>query len=104
MDQYVAMLSIILNDKTLEEVKYVNCNLTQFANGDIHVISSDKAYIVNVTKPGQPLPTEYPVLTTNFKYSVTNLLLNTAHKENLSVITMITSILLLIIITVLMIV
>ena len=99
MGQHVAMLSITVNDKTLKEVKYVNCNLTLIANDDIQVISSDKAYIVNITKPRQPLPTEYPVLTTNnYKYSITNLPFNTAHKENLSAITMITSILLLIII------
>ena len=103
MNQHVATLSITVNDKTLNEVKYVNCNLTLIADdGNIRVIPSDKAYIVNITKPGQPLPTEDPVLTTNnyYKYSITNLPFNTAHKENLSAITMITSILLLIIIIV----
>ena len=96
MGQYVAMLSITVNYKTLKEVKYVNCKLVRFANGVSHSILSDKAYIVNVTFPGQSQPTNYHISST--EYFVTNFSLNTAHKENLSVITMITSILSLIII------
>lgn len=115
MDQYVAMLSIIVNDKTLKKVKYVNCNFTNWSNdaiSDSFTISSKKAYIVNATCPFQPqstIPnTDYSV--TNFSeclqclnilntdYPATNFSLNTAHKENLLVITMVTSILLLVII------
>ena len=97
LDQQVAMLSVIINYKTLEEVEYVNCNLTLFEDGDFHVISSDKAYIDdNITCPCQ-LPTEK--VTDDLvvsEYSIDNPSSNIGHRGKLSILTMIASILLLI--------
>lgn len=94
LGQQVAMLSVIINYKTLKEVEYVNCNLTLFENGDLHVISSDKAYIDNnniILYPCQ-LATENSVAT---EHSIDNHSSNIGHRGKLSMLTMITSILLL---------
>lgn len=50
-DQQVAMLSIIINNKTLEAVKYVSCNLTVTTDGELRDISSSRAYIVDIKNP-----------------------------------------------------
>lgn len=98
-DQQVAMLYVIINYKTLEEVEYVNCNLTLFEDGDFRVISSDKAYIDDDIKCPCQLPTEKLTVTDNSivpEYSIDNPSSNIGHRGKLSILTMITSILLLI--------
>ena len=87
--QQVATLSIIINKKTLEAVKYVSCNLTVTTNG-LRDISSNRAYIVNITNP-YPYPTCPQCLTTIECPNITNLSVNTAHNllEKLSMTQMI---------------
>ena len=79
--QYVTTLSIIVNNKTLEAVKYISCNWTVLENGILRDISSNKAYIVNITYPYQLLPQcptcPSPTECTN----LTNLIPSIAHKE-----------------------
>ncbi len=80
--QHVAILSIIINDKTLGEVKYVHCNLT-LSNEDFRVISSHRAYIDknNIVCPCQSLPIEHVNnITVGTECPIgTNLPSNTAH-------------------------
>ena len=80
--QHVAMLSLIINNKTLETAKYVSCNFTVTANGELCDISSDRAYIVDIINPYKlettcpqcPAATECP----------SNKLLSHAHQKQLS--------------------
>ena len=81
--QHVAMLSLIINDKTLETVKYVSCNLTVTANGELCDISSDRAYIVDIINPYQLLTT-CPQCPATTECSSSNKLLSLAYKEQLS--------------------
>jgi hypothetical protein len=84
--QHVAMLSIIVNDKTLRKVKYVNCNLT-LSNEDFRVISSQRAYIDknNIAYPCQLQSECLNNITVNTECSInTNLPSNTAHKGKLT--------------------
>ena len=82
--QQVAILSIIVNNKTLEAVKYVSCNLT--TNGAVPDISSSRAYIIDIDMP-------YLLLTTCPQYSAPTECpdiksmshISTAHKEQLSI-------------------
>ena len=96
--QQVAMLSVIVNEKTVEAVEYVSCNWTVVANGDLCVISSNKAYIVDIVNPYQSATT-YPQCpeATKCPNITSSELCNIVHKEKLSVtqITMIACILLL---------
>ena len=78
--QYVAMLSLIINNETLQTV---SCNLIVTANGELCDISSDRAYIVDIINPYQllitcpqcPAATECPNIIK---------LLSHAHKEQMS--------------------
>ena len=89
-DQYVKTLSIIVNNKTLEIVKYISCNLTVFANGAVHDIPSNRAYIVNITNPYQLLPTcpHCPAATECANRN--NSIHNTARKEQQSLLLLVT--------------
>ena len=81
--QHVAMLSFIINNETLETVKYISCNLTVTANGELRDISSDSAYIIDIINPYQLLTTcpQCPAAT---ECPSINKLLSHAHKEQLS--------------------
>ena len=83
-DQYVGTLSIIVNNKTLEIVNYISCNVTIFEDGGVRDISSNEAYIVNITNPYQlePQCPQCPAATgcVNFMNPIPG---NAAHKEQL---------------------
>ena len=91
LDQLVATLSIIVNKITLEAIKYISCNLTVTVSGELQDISSNRAYIVNITNPYEPpkaltLPkcvTECPTATECENSTELNVTTNAAHKEQL---------------------
>ncbi len=77
--QHVAVLSIIINDTALGEVKYVNCDLTR---SDDEMILSHTAYITNC--PCQ-LPTKHPNDTVGIDpWTITSPPSNTAHEGKLT--------------------
>ena len=80
-DQYVKTLSIVVNNKTLEVVEYISCNLTIFANGALHDIPSNRAYIVNITNPYLLLPTCPHCPAATECANRIDSIHNTAHKE-----------------------
>ena len=60
-NEYVATLWMVVNRETLEEVKYVSCNITvhqQNEPGSL-TISSDRVYITDVRYPDDQLCTTF---------------------------------------------
>ena len=72
----------------LEAVEYISCNLTVTVSGESQDISSNRAYIVNITNPYElkVLPecvTECPTATECENPTKLNVTTNAAHKEQL---------------------
>ena len=84
---HVATLSIIVNNKTLQAINYVSCNLTVIDGGLSEDFSSNKAYIVNITNPCEPIANmsvcECPMATECENPTNLNITTNAAHKEQL---------------------